>query len=195
MRKKGMFHTYQKRIKCLCPQGHVGLRQIATDPHGFFRSHSIGNGLFNFPQGALSFPLSASLRRHPLWVRLERKLTQSRGVFLMNCFSINVPLIRFIHQSQPMTFNKPQHPDLLREMCQYREKCEAYDKVSVLDPCNDLSLIMGDIHTMPCPVSQINKAEPSRQSIYFWLAIHYIYIFKQSLWKQMSSGFFGFFST
>lgn len=42
------------------------LRQIATDPHGFSRAHSIGNGLFNFPQGALPFPRYASLKRHPL---------------------------------------------------------------------------------------------------------------------------------
>lgn len=34
------------------------LRQIATDPHGFSRPHSIENGLFNFPQGVLSFPFS-----------------------------------------------------------------------------------------------------------------------------------------
>lgn len=42
------------------------LRQIATDPHGFSRAHSIGNGLFNFPQGALPFPRYASLKQHPL---------------------------------------------------------------------------------------------------------------------------------
>lgn len=40
------------------------LRQIATDPHGFSRAHSIGNGLFNFPQEALPFPHHASLKRH-----------------------------------------------------------------------------------------------------------------------------------
>lgn len=39
------------------------LRQIATDPHGFSRAHSIGNGLFNFPQGALPFPRYASLEK------------------------------------------------------------------------------------------------------------------------------------
>lgn len=43
------------------------LRQIVTDPHGFSRAHSIGNGLFNFPQGALPFSCNASLKRHPLW--------------------------------------------------------------------------------------------------------------------------------
>ena len=42
------------------------LRQIVTDPHGFSRAHSIGNGLFNFPQGALPFPRNASLKRHAL---------------------------------------------------------------------------------------------------------------------------------
>lgn len=42
------------------------LRQIATDPHGFSRAHSIGNGLFNFPQGAVPFPRYASLKRPSL---------------------------------------------------------------------------------------------------------------------------------
>lgn len=42
------------------------LRQIATDPHGFSRADSIGNGLFNFPQGTLPFPRYASLKRLPL---------------------------------------------------------------------------------------------------------------------------------
>lgn len=36
--------------------------QIATDLHGFFRAHSIGNGLFNFPQEALQFPCCGSLK-------------------------------------------------------------------------------------------------------------------------------------
>lgn len=31
-------------------------RQIAADLHGSSRAHSIGNGLFNFPQEALQFP-------------------------------------------------------------------------------------------------------------------------------------------
>lgn len=44
------------------------LRQIATDPHGFSRAHSIGNGLFNFPQGAVPFPRYASVRRRTLLV-------------------------------------------------------------------------------------------------------------------------------
>lgn len=48
------------------------LRQIATDPHGFSRAHSIGNGLFNFPQGAMPFPRYASLRRRTLLVSAGR---------------------------------------------------------------------------------------------------------------------------
>lgn len=49
------------------------LRQIATDPHGFSRAHSIVNGLFNFPQGALPFPCNASLKRHLLSVWSARQ--------------------------------------------------------------------------------------------------------------------------
>lgn len=52
------------------------LRQIATDPHGFSRAHSIGNGLFNFPQGALLFPRYASLKRHPLCVYAVKKINK-----------------------------------------------------------------------------------------------------------------------
>lgn len=56
------------------------LRQIATDPHGFSRAHSIGNGLFNFPQGALPFPRYASLKRHPLLGLVGRKKKYSQNV-------------------------------------------------------------------------------------------------------------------
>lgn len=69
---KGMYVCLPLKNSCV-PQdmlvlsvmtlGADPLRQIATDPHGFSRAHSIGNGLFNFPQGALPFPRSASLKR------------------------------------------------------------------------------------------------------------------------------------
>lgn len=73
-----IFYIYQKGIKngsvpgdmlvlsVMTPSADL-LRQIATDPHGFSRAHSIGNGLFNFPQGALPFSRYASLKRHPLF--------------------------------------------------------------------------------------------------------------------------------
>lgn len=65
------------------------------------------------------------------------------------------------------------------------QKC---DKVGVLGPCNDLSLIKGDINTTCCPVSKINKAERTGgRSVSFPLAFHYIYILKQSPRKQMTS--------
>lgn len=48
---EGFFYI---KSKWLCPQEHAGPRQIATDPHGIFRSHSIGNGLFNFPVEAFA---------------------------------------------------------------------------------------------------------------------------------------------
>lgn len=76
--RREIFHMYQKGIKNGSVPGDMLvlsvmtlsadlLRQIATDPHGFSRAHSIGNGLFNFPQGALPFPRYASLKRHPLF--------------------------------------------------------------------------------------------------------------------------------
>lgn len=75
--KRGIFYIYQKGVKNGSVPGDMLvlsvmtlsadlLRQIATDPHGFSRAHSIGNGLFNFPQGALPFPCYASLKKHPL---------------------------------------------------------------------------------------------------------------------------------
>lgn len=76
--RREIFYIHQKGIKngpvpgdmlvlsvMTLTRAHL-LRQIATDPHGFSRTHSIGNGLFNFPQGALPFPCYASLKRHPL---------------------------------------------------------------------------------------------------------------------------------
>lgn len=75
--RREIFYIYQREIKNARVPGDMLvlsvmtlsadlLRQIATDPHGFSRAHSIGNGLFNFPQGALPFPRYASLKRHPL---------------------------------------------------------------------------------------------------------------------------------
>lgn len=72
-----IFYIYKKGIKKASLPGDMLvlsvmtlnadlLRQIATDPHGFSRADSIGNGLFNFPQGALPFPRYASLKRLPL---------------------------------------------------------------------------------------------------------------------------------
>lgn len=53
--RKGMFRFLSKANKNgSVPRGHAGPRQIATDPHGFFRSHSIGNGPFNFPVEAFA---------------------------------------------------------------------------------------------------------------------------------------------
>lgn len=76
-RRREIFYIYQREIKNARVPGDMLvlsvmtlsadlLRQIATDPHGFSRAHSIGNGLFNFPQGALPFPCYASLKRHLL---------------------------------------------------------------------------------------------------------------------------------
>lgn len=73
--EREIFYTYQMGIKNGSVPGDMLvlsimtlcadlLRQIATDPHGFSRAHSIGNGLFNFPQGAVPFPHHASLKRH-----------------------------------------------------------------------------------------------------------------------------------
>lgn len=79
-KRREIFYTYQKGntilplkngfvprdmlVLSIMTLGVDLLRQIATDPHGFSRAHSIGNGLFNFPQGALPFPRNASLKRH-----------------------------------------------------------------------------------------------------------------------------------
>lgn len=78
---------------CFCPLGHPGLecndswctppRQIATDPHGFSRAHTIRNGLFNFPQGALPLPHHASLKMKPL-LGLQQHCTKSQFILPFN---------------------------------------------------------------------------------------------------------------
>ena len=72
------------------------LRQIATDPHGFSRAHSIGNGLFNFPQGALPFPRYASLKQHPLLgLGSHTKIFTSLDYFICKLFRSRQLFYRF----------------------------------------------------------------------------------------------------
>lgn len=120
--RKEMFHIYQKRIKCFCPRGHVGLRQIATDPLPMdFSGHiQLEMDYSIFHREPCHF-LSAWQRKSTLDPVGKKKPNSLR---MFRPLLIIVLLMRFIHPSHPLTFNKPERWDLLREMCQYeREMC------------------------------------------------------------------------
>lgn len=102
---------------------------------------------------------------------------------MFRCLLIIVLLMRFIHQSHPLTFNKPERRDLLK-CANTSQKCGACDKVAVLFPCNDLSLIMGDINTMSCPVSKINKAEQTGGAIHLFLTCYSLHLHFKTIPSQ-----------
>lgn len=160
--REEIFYIYKKGIKKACVPGDMLvlsvmtlnadlLRQIATDPHGFSRADSIGNGLFNFPKGALPFPRYASLKRLPLL-----DLVGQMKIFAERCITVARSLRSYllIHHTNLFTSDVKKADlfsclclDRSREMCLYQHKFRVCEKI-ISDLQNDSQLIMLNICSM-----------------------------------------------
>ncbi len=91
--RREIFYIYQREIKkgfvprdmlvwSVMTLGADLLRQIATDPRGFPRAHSIGNGLFNSHREPCHFLALHHLKRRPLLGSVSQ-----RKIFTESCFN------------------------------------------------------------------------------------------------------------